>query len=171
MPIMTLSPAIALFVFTIAIGELPRDRKVFISDFDKLNCSQSLSELHNIPCLYVDELRISSHFQLIENQTKEVFTTLDFNNPGETLNCDDAFEALDMFEMRKSFLTIEFNEKSFMNEVFKNIFLLAYQRMTEKIFVKCNFPVNERTFKVVDINEEEIEMKYNRNGFHGIAFM
>jgi hypothetical protein len=143
---------------------------VFIVNTESLNCSQS-SKLLNIPCLYIEELKKFEYFDVNYEKPRKIFTTLKFNNPGVILKCDEVFDALDILEMKKAFLVVEFSEKNFINEIFKNIFLLAYRRMTERIFIECKIKYNDRFFNVADMNEEEIEMKYNKSGFWGIAFM
>lgn len=167
------STPFTLLLFTIANSGLPENLSILISNYKFLNCSKSHEKFHNIPCIYIDELKNFSYFGLnYENlMDKNFYATLNFTNPGEFLSCDDAFDNLDIFEMENPFLKINFNEENFLNDIYKNFFLLAYQRMTQKIFKKCEFDLAERSFNVMDINDEEIEMKYNRSGFLTVAFL
>lgn len=113
-----------------------------------------------------------SYFQLVDDdQTRKIFAELKFKQVGQLLSCEEAFESLDIFEMKNPFLVVEFREKSYLNEFYKNIFLLAYQQMTTKLFAECDYQVSGRILNLVDLNEEKIKMKYDKSGFYVISFM
>lgn len=149
------------------------DLNVLVPSPQTLNCTLINTEnKFNIPCLYIDELKEMPYFQLIHDDHEEkIFTELKFRHLGQILSCEEAFEFLDIFEMKNSSIVTEFRDTSYLNELYKNIFLFANQQMIAKIFSRCNFTASERTFNVVDMNGEKIAISYDKSGFYSISFM